>query len=89
MNKNNPLQINISTNKIVKRKYNSRDFINNHYYPTFKENHFTGIRSFEELVIDHCWCAFKPGCEVLERNNLEKLISPLIKEEKINRTHGN
>ena len=35
----------------------------------FREHHFMGTIILVELIIDEWYCAFGPGCEVLEQNN--------------------
>ena len=46
--------MNIYTNKRTIGKYNSQDFIINHYYSTYKEHRSLGIFSLGELIIDKC-----------------------------------
>ena len=42
LEESNPLPNNTSTNRRGIGKYNPKDFINNHYYSTFKDHHFLG-----------------------------------------------
>ena len=71
-----------SMNKRVKGIF-LRDFVNNHSNSTFKNHNHLGLRSFVELIIDNCSYTFDPCFEVLDKKNLNKLISPLIKEEMV------
>ena len=73
MDGNKPLQINVYTNNRGKGKCNSQDFINEHSYSTLKDHHLLRMSSFGELIMDHFYCSFDPGCEVLDENNTLKM----------------
>ena len=89
LDENNPIQVNISTNKRIIGKQDSHDFIINHQYSTFKDHNFLGKISFVELIIDNCQCVFDQSVRYRTKRTLSKLIYQLIKQEQVNKIYRN
>ena len=54
-------------------------FVNKHYNYNFIDHSYKVISSIGEIIINNSKYAFDPCSEVLDKMNIYKLISPLIK----------